>query len=157
MDGYEDVYLMSIRPQYAKAILAGRKRFELRRLDGLPRIGEGSVIVIYASGKLKSILGEFRARRVYEAAPEKVWAMVQGPGTGVGRDAWDYIKGARRAMAIEVGERLVYQRPVTLEEVRRIIPGWMPPYSYKRLADGDPIYELVIKPLRAASKSRQFT
>jgi predicted transcriptional regulator len=144
----EPIYLMSIKPQYARAIFAGRKKYELRRLRGVPPIEEGSVIVVYVSGRIKSIVGEFRAARVIEATPEKVWSIASRPGAGIGEDAWNYIKGAGRAMAIEVGERYLYERPVTLEEIRRIIPGWNPPFSYKRLSEGDPLLELIISRLR---------
>lgn len=123
----EILYLMSIRPQYARAIMAGRKKYELRRIHGVPPIEEGSIIVVYASGKVKSIIGEFEARRVIQATPEKIWSIASKPGSGVGEDAWQYIRGAKRAIAIEVGSRRIYERPVTLEEIRRIIPGWNPP------------------------------
>ena len=149
MSGFEVIYLMSIKPKYANMILAGKKKYELRRLEGLPPIEEGSVIVIYASGRVRSLVGEFRARRVYQGLPERIWGFVSRPGSGVDEEAWNYIKGARRAMAIEVGDPTWYPVQVTLDEIRRVIPGWMPPYSYRRLDDGDPLYELIIKPLRS--------
>jgi len=145
---YEEIYLMSIRPQYASAILSGRKKFELRKLSGLHPIEEGAVIVIYSSGKVKSIVGEFRAGRVIVGTPELVWAHVSRPGMGIGGDAYAYIRGAKRAMAIEVREPRVYPRSVSLEEIRRLIPGWMPPFSYRRLEPGDRVYELIIRRLR---------
>jgi len=142
------MYLMSIRPQYANAIFSGKKKFELRKLSGVPPVEEGSVIVVYSSGKVKSIVGEFRAGRVIMGPPDYVWAHASRPGTGVGGDAYAYIRGAKRAMAIEVVEPRLYPRPVSLEEIRRLIPGWMPPFSYKRLEPGDRIYELIVKRLR---------
>ncbi len=150
--GFEDMYLMSIRPKYAREIIAGRKRFELRKLSGVPPIEEGAVIVMYVSGDVKSIVGEFRAARVIRGTPELVWGVASQPGSGVGDDAWQYIRGARRAMAIEVGERYVYERRITLEEIRRVIPGWQPPFSYRRIGEGEPLYELVIRRLREAMR-----
>lgn len=147
-----ELYLMSIRPRYSRAIFAGSKKYELRKLAGLPPIPEGSVVVVYTSGSVRSIVGEFTAGRVIQASPERVWAETRRPGTGIGEDAWEYIRGARRAMAIEVVEPRLYPRPVTLDEVRRVIPGWMPPMSYKKLDEGDPILELIIKPLRRAAR-----
>ncbi len=143
-----EIYLMSIRPQYARAILSGRKKYELRKLSGVPPIEEGSIIVIYSSGSVKSIVGEFRAGRVIVGSPDIVWAHASRPGMGVGGDAYAYIRGARRAMAIEVVEPRAYPRPVTLEEIRRVIPGWMPPFSYRRLEPGDRVYELIVRRLR---------
>lgn len=144
-----NIYLMSIRPQYANAIFAKSKKYELRRLSGVKPIEEGSIIIVYSSGNVKSIIGEFRASEVIIDHPERVWAIVTTPGTGIKSDAWNYIRGARRAMAIRVEGPRLYPRPVSLEEIRRIIPGWMPPFSYKRLYPGDRLYELVIRRLRA--------
>ncbi|MCE4625972.1 MAG: DNA-binding protein [Desulfurococcales archaeon] len=146
----EPVYLMSIRPQYARAIFAGVKRYELRKLSGTKPIEEGAIIVVYSSGKVRSIVGEFRVGRVIVATPERVWATVRKPGTGIGDDAWAYLRGGKRAMALEVVNPLLYPRPVTLDEIRRIIPGWMPPFSYRRLLPGDRIYELIVRKLRAS-------
>lgn len=142
---YEEVYLMSIRPQYARAVLSGRKKYELRKLAGVRPVEEGALIVVYSSGKVKSIVGEFRAGRVIVGSPDVVWAHASRPGQGVGGDAYAYIRGAKRAMAIEVVEPRFYPRPVTLEEIRRIIPGWMPPFSYRRIGPGDRFYELILR------------
>jgi predicted transcriptional regulator len=143
----EAIYLMSIKPKYAMSILSGRKKYELRRLEGLPPIEEGSTVVVYASGRVRSIVGEFRAGRVYLGLPEKIWGLVSRPGAGVDEEAWNYIKGSRRAMAIEVRDPKWYPVQVKLDEIRRIIPGWMPPYSYRRIVEGDPFYELILRPL----------
>ncbi len=147
-EGYEQIYLMSIKPRYASAIFAGRKKYELRRLVGLPPIEEGSIVVLYVSGNVRSVVGEFTAGRIHRAAPETIWSIVKRPGTGIEDDAWDYVRGAKRALAIEVKDPRMYHRPVNLDEIRRIIPGWMPPMSYKLLEEGDPFLELVLKPLR---------
>ncbi len=144
----EEIFLMSIRPKYAEAIFRGRKRYELRKLSGLPPIPEGSVIVVYSSGKVKKIIGEFRVGRVIIDVPERLWPVVSRPGLGIGQDAYAYIRGSKRAMALEVRDPRLYPRPVSLEEIRRIIPGWMPPFSYKRLVPGDRVYELIVRPLR---------
>lgn len=144
----EDLYLMSIRPQYASAIFRGRKKYELRKLSGVTPLNTGAVVIVYSSGNVKSIIGEFRAGRVIIDSPARIWANVTHPGSGIRGDAWQYIRGAKKAMAIEVVEPKLYPRQVSLEEIRRIIPGWMPPFSYRRINAGDRLYELVIKRLR---------
>lgn len=149
------IYLMSLKPRYARAIFAGVKKYELRRISGLPPIEEGALVVVYASGNIKAVVGEFSAGRILEGAPEALWAKVRRPGSGIGEDAWEYIRGARRAIAIEVVEPRLYQRPVSLEEIRRIIPGWNPPFSYRRLEEGDPLLELVLKPIWSSGGSQR--
>ncbi|MEB3772921.1 MAG: DNA-binding protein, partial [Desulfurococcales archaeon] len=61
-----------------------------------------------------------------------------------------YIKGSRLAQAIEVLNPRLYKVPVSLEEVRNIIPGWNPPHSYTKLRPEDPLYRLIIEPLRVS-------
>ncbi len=147
-DDGSPIYLISIRPQYAYQIFRGVKKFELRRNIGTP-IPEGAIMVVYASGNVKAIVGEFRVIRVIEGSAEHVWKEVmKHPSPGVGSDAWPYIRGAQKAVALEVGDPILYPRRITLDELRRIIPGWMPPLSYKVLREGDPVYELIVKPLR---------
>ena len=144
-------FLMSIRPQFAFQILRGEKKFELRRWIGSP-VAPGSVVVIYASGSVKALVGEFLVGRVYQGTAEEVWKQVMmHPSPGVDRDDWPYIRGAKRALALEVERVLVYPVQVSLQELRRIIPGWQPPISYKVLREGDPLYELIVKRLRRAA------
>jgi Uncharacterized conserved protein len=143
------LYLMSIKPVYARAVLEGRKRFELRRLAGLKPPEEGSTVVVYASGNTQGIVGEFRVGRLIIGSPEKVWELVGKGYYGVTSEAWRYIEGAKRAVAIEVREPKTYASTVKLEKIRRIIPGWNPPLSYEELREGDPFYELIAKYLVA--------
>ena len=106
-------------------------------------------MVVYASGNVRAIVGEFRVGRVIRGSAEEVWRRVTSErGSGVGGDAWRYIRGAERAMALEVVEPVLYPRRVGLEEIRRIVPGWNPPLSYKLLREGEPVYELVVRRLR---------
>jgi predicted transcriptional regulator len=143
------IYLISIRPVYAFQIFRGVKKFELRR-GVAGNIPEGAVMVVYASGNVRAIIGEFRVGRVIRGTAEHVWQHVTSTkDSGIGSDAWRYIRGADRAMALEVQEPTMYPRRVTLEEIRRIIPGWNPPLSYKQLREGEPLYELIIRKLRA--------
>lgn len=143
-----EMYLISIRPVYAYQIFRATKRFELRR-NVIGRIPEGSVMIVYASGNVRAIIGEFTVGKVIEGTAEQVWRQVLSEKNhGIRGDAWRYIKGAEKAMALEVVNPVLYPRKVTLEEIRRIIPGWNPPLSYKALREGEPLYELVVKKLR---------
>jgi len=143
-----EMYLISIRPVYAYQIFRATKRFELRR-NVIGRIPEGSVMIVYASGNVRAIIGEFTVGKVIEGTAEQVWRKVLSEKNhGIRGDAWHYIRGAQKAMALEVVNPVLYPRKVTLEEIRRIIPGWNPPLSYKVLREGEPLYELIIRKLR---------
>jgi predicted transcriptional regulator len=146
----DEMYLMSIRPKFALQIFRGEKRFELRRLRGRP-ISPGSLIIVYVSGNIRSIMGEFRVGRVIVGNPRRVWREAAGtPGAGLDEDDWPYIKGSKAAMALEVVDARTYPRPISLEELRSIFPGWNPPMSFRPIGEGDPLVELLIKKLRSA-------
>ncbi|MEB3825860.1 MAG: ASCH domain-containing protein [Desulfurococcales archaeon] len=141
------VFLMSIRPKYAEAIFSGKKKYELRRLRG-PRIPPRSTVIVYSSGDTRSIVGEFTVHRVIEDSPPSIWNRVSYPGSGISRDAYNYIRGAKKALALEVMNPILYRRPVSLDEVRNIIPGWNPPMSYIELYEDDPLYRLIVEKIR---------
>ena len=139
------MYLMSIRPKFAYQIFTGEKKFELRRAMNI-NIEPGSKIILYVSGKVKAILGEFTAGRIIEGSAEAVWRTIRQYGNvGIDADDWPYIKGARKALAIEVLNPVMYDRPIRLDEIRRIIPGFMPPISFRRLYPGEPLVKLLIE------------
>jgi len=145
------VVLLSIKPRYAQRILSGIKKFELRTWIGL-NLYPGMLVVMYVSGNVKAIVGEFRIGKVYKGKPEYVWGRLIEEGgeevTGVGDEDYLYIARARKAMALEVLEPRAYKRPPRLEEIRLAIPGWVPPMSHALLGAGDPLWEMIIKPAR---------
>ncbi len=141
-------YLMSIRPKYAYRIFTGSKRFELRKWFGVVPV-RGSTIIVYASGSVRAIIGEFRVGRVYMGSPGEVWSFLSSQESpGVGREDYSYIRGSRRAMAIEVIDPILYSKPITLQEIKSIIPGFMPPLSFRMLNPYEPLYELLIRRVR---------
>ncbi len=147
-------YLMSIRPKFAYQIFAGQKKFELRRWIGVP-IESGSTIVVYVSGSVKAIVGEFKVGRVIVGPPRKVWdEVMKYPKPGIDEDDWPYIAGSKKAMAIEVLDPIIFTRPVKLEELRNIIPGFMPPLSYRVLYEGEPLSRMLIEYLRRQTKTK---
>ncbi len=130
--------LMSIKPKFGEQILAGMKKIELRKM--FQPIARGDRILLYFSSPVKALVGEFTAGEVYSGAVEEVKRLVKKMGgVGIGEEDWLYVAGARRALAIEVVEPKRYPRMVSLEDLRKRIPGFMPPMSYLRLPSGSHI------------------
>ncbi len=149
------MYLMSIRPRYAYRIFTGIKKYELRRWFGL-KPEPGDIIIVYASGNVRALIGEFRVGRVIYGDPEDVWNYIMSQEKhGVRREDKGYIEGSRAAMAIEVIEPRLYPEPVSLYKLRAIIPGFNPPMSFKILEPDDPLYRLVVEKLREMAKEKQ--
>ncbi len=66
------IYLFSIKPVYAYRIFTSVKKYELRRHMGF-EVRRGDRIILYVSGRVKSLMGEFTAGRVITGTPEEVW------------------------------------------------------------------------------------
>lgn len=155
-DGKGKKYLMSIRPKFAYQIFAGQKKFELRRCIGVP-VEPGATIIVYVSGTVKAIVGEFRVGRVIVGPPKRVWdEIMKYPSPGIDEDDWPYIAGSKKAMALEVVDPHIFSRPIKLEELRNIIPGFMPPLSYRVLYEGEPLSRLLINYLRRKRKQKNL-
>jgi predicted transcriptional regulator len=92
--------LMSIRPEYAAAILSGSKTVELRRRR--PSFAPGSRVVVYSSAPDQRLLGTFESGEIHAAKPDKLWKSVS-QRAGISQQAFDsYFEGCDLAYAIEI-------------------------------------------------------
>ena len=124
VNGNRDV-LMSIRPEYAEAIISGSKTFELRRRR--PSFTDGTKVVVYSSSPDRQLLGTFETGAIHEGCPDDIWDLVS-TRAGIGRDTFDeYFRGCDMAYAIEV------QSPQRLDPKPLRI---RPPQSYLFLRPG---------------------
>jgi len=147
----DPMFLMSIRPKFAYQIFTGKKKFELRRWIGVP-IPSGSTIIVYVSGNVRAIMGEFTVGKVIFGSPIYIWREVMKyPSPGIDEDDKPYISGAKKALAIEVLNPRLYARSISLEELRSIIPGFNPPLSYRRLYENEPLVRLILSYIREYS------
>lgn len=106
--------LLSIRPEFAEAILEGRKTYELRRRlfarDDVERI------VLYASRPTQRVVGEFSVDRILRLEPRKLWAATSR-GSDVPREFFDaYFEGRTIGFAMRVGTTRRYRQARTLKE-----------------------------------------
>ncbi|MCY0867921.1 MAG: DNA-binding protein [Desulfurococcus sp.] len=148
------VFIFSIKPVYAYRIFTGSKRFELRRFLGR-YVERGDRIVLYVTGRVKAIMGEFTAGDVIKGPPEYIWRRLEAlEYTGVLAGDYRYISGSKTAMAIEVVNPLMYKQPIPLRTIRRIFPDFNPPMSMRELDPFDPVVELLLNKAVDASRRR---
>jgi predicted transcriptional regulator len=120
--------LLSIRPHFVDLIFAGTKTVELRRVK--PRVKAGDLVVVYASGATKGMVGAFEVAGVAAAAPSSIWRKFNG-GSGLTKRGFDtYFAGASVGYAIRIGKRWKIQEPVPLNTLRKRRAGFRPPQSY---------------------------
>ncbi len=118
--------LLSIRPEHARSILAGTKRFEYRRV---PFAQPVDTVVLYASSPLRLVVGEFRVRRLLQSTPGRLWRATH-EHAGISRTHfYEYFRACDTAFAIEIAEARAYEKPFPLHRIY----GSTPPQSFAYL------------------------
>lgn len=106
--------LLSIRPEFARKILNGEKRFEFRRRCFDP--DEVESVLVYATLPVGEIVGEFTIRRVISGKPETVWKKTRN-SAGIPKSYFsEYFSGRKTAFAIEVHEVTKFDPPLNPRE-----------------------------------------
>ncbi len=114
--------LISIRPEYVRAILDGTKKYEYRRIvpASASRVSGSSSIsgmVIYETAPVKAVVGEADICGIISLPVEELWEITQ-EHAGISKAAYlEYFKGCSMAHALQIGSARAYERPVTLAEL----------------------------------------
>jgi predicted transcriptional regulator len=122
--------LISIRPTYADAILAGKKTIELRRR--IPELAAGTRLWIYATRPTAAVIGFVTIKEVARAHPRTLWQKHRN-GTGVDHASFSaYFNGAEQGIAIllKAAKRV---GPITISQLRKIRDSFHPPQVLIRL------------------------
>ena len=121
--------MISVKPEYAAMLLSGRKTVELRRIR--PRVEPGDVVLLYATLPECRVVGYCHVTEVLLAVPAALWSDV-GSATGVSRVDFDrYFEGAQIAVGIVMERPTRITERLSLEELRRLVPGFRPPQSFR--------------------------
>ena len=134
MDGYslDNRILMSIKAEYAKKVLAGDKKIEIRRRFSKKWIGHK--VSLYASRPESSIVGEALIKKVVGGEPESIWERFH-KDIGCTREEFNnYTENSSEVYAILLEEAVPYRKSVSLEEVSTLTQKrLLPPQSYYNL------------------------
>lgn len=108
------VALLSIRPQYAQAILAGTKSVEFRRR---PLASNVNRVVIYATSPTKMVVGAFEIASIDPLPPTEAWEKFHEVGA-IDKASFDhYYQGAATAYVIRIGRVVSFEEPIELAEL----------------------------------------
>lgn len=128
----ERTLLLSVKPRYTDKLLSGEKTIELRRIR--PKIEPGDVILLYATAPVFQVVGICHVSKILLGSPEAMWSRV-GRGAAISRTEYDrYFNGAARAIGIVVERPARLAECLSLGELRKHAPGFMPPQSYRYLS-----------------------
>ena len=105
--------LMSIRPPYASAILAGTKRVEFRKRPLNPAVTH---IFVYSTAPVAKVIGHCEMTGQDEAPPQTLWSRYHKVGGIQKAELMDYYDGHALGVAIKLGEFVAYPSPLSLQE-----------------------------------------
>ena len=121
--------LLSLKPRFAELVFMGKKTVELRRR--IASTMTGREVFIYVSSPVRMIRGGFRVAEVWSSDPESVWSEVASRA-GVAKAEYDaYYEGCGTAHALALSDVWAHEAPVEIAGVRRALPGFRPPQSWR--------------------------
>src|SRR6476469_7639005 len=120
--------LLSVKPRFAEAILAGEKTFEFRR--ALFRRDDVRTVVLYASSPTRKVVGEFTIEEVLLLGLDLLWKTTR-EGGAIDREYFDqYFEGRSAGYALKVKRARRYRSPLCL---RKDLGIEHPPQSFRYL------------------------
>jgi len=133
--------ILSIKPVYANQILARTKTIELRK--SAMGLSGGDVILVYSSAPEQQIGFWLRIRDVETLPVDAMWNRYQDR-LGIGyEDYADYFNETENAVGFHIGE-VHPVIPVPLQEIQRLVSGFVPPQGIIRLRDEVGRYEKLL-------------
>jgi predicted transcriptional regulator len=122
--------LLSVRPPFARAIMAGTKTAEVRRR--FPYQPVGSTVLIYSTTPDCAILGSVQLDSIDHPETRDVWRLYKDK-IKIDQSALDqYLDEASFAAILHVSSPVHWPVPVPLKELRRLT-GVEPPQSFRYL------------------------
>jgi predicted transcriptional regulator len=118
---------ISVKPQYADAILDGRKTVELRRTR--PNLPDGSIVILYSSTPTRAVVGWAQLIGVREGTPIEIWDEYGAAAAIEELDYDAYFDGTDQAFALELDDIVAARQPIPLSVIRSI--GIQPPQSWR--------------------------
>ena len=105
--------LMSIRTEYTNKILDKIKLYELRKK---PLNENVDTVIIYSSGKVKKVVGEFKIDKIIKDSPDNIWNLGEEV-LGIDKKSfYEYFKHSKYAYAIKIKDVIKYDTPKDLSD-----------------------------------------
>jgi predicted transcriptional regulator len=105
--------LLSIKPQYAKVILEGKKQYEFRKSK--PKNGVDRII-FYASSPQKQVVGEAAIDKILEGTPKEIWEIAKTAAGITRKFYFSYYAGKDKAIAYKLKDVKIYETPKELSD-----------------------------------------
>ncbi|MBN2499535.1 MAG: hypothetical protein JXB38_02145 [Anaerolineales bacterium] len=108
---------------------------ELRRIR--PNVEVNDLIIMYVSSPTKELKAFLKVDQVLIDKPDNLWKKI-GEESGLSREEYNqYFEGANTGYAIRLKDIDKIPTPISLQELRELIPGFNPPQSYRYFSGND--------------------
>lgn len=111
--------LLSVRPRFAQALLAGTKTVEIRRR--FPDVPAGMMVVVYSSSPEKAVIGTMQAKALVRSTAIAIWRDYSEAIALEESELTDYLDGASECSVLELSHPQLWPSPVSLNELRRVL------------------------------------
>lgn len=126
-----DQAIISIRPNFAEAILSGIKTVELRRR--IPPVLPGMLLWIYATRPVGAVVGYATVESIVRGSPTEIWAEYGNRACIGFGDYNTYFDGADEAVGL-ILKNATRGTPVGIHKLRQMRDGFHPPQVIARIS-----------------------
>ena len=110
----EKIALLSIKPVFIQAILAGEKLYEFRRVKMKQDI---NIILFYASAPVQALVGFAEIEEIIENTPSVLWEIAGKEGGISNNDFKNYYNGNNKGYAIKFKSVYKFETPINPKTV----------------------------------------
>ena len=128
----ERMVVLSLKPRFAEAILAGDKTVELRRT--VPKIVVPTLALLYATTPVRALLGTCIVTDVRSADLAVLWREYGSRSALRYHEFQQYFDGVSTGTALALAQPQAFDRRIPLQDLRAKPRGFRPP---QRFADVD--------------------
>lgn len=106
--------LLSIKPEYAKRIFDGEKKYEYRT-NVFKRDVES--VIVYVTKPIGKVIGEFEIDEIIEDDPKRLWEKTKLYSGIRKKEYMSYFAKRKKGFAISIKNTLIYDIPLDLNEL----------------------------------------
>lgn len=124
----ERMIVLSLKPRFAEAILAGDKTVELRRT--VPKIVVPTLALLYATTPMRALLGTCIVTSVRSADLAVLWREYGSRSDLRYHEFQQYFEGVDSGTALALAQPQAFGRRIPLQDLRAKPKGFRPPQSF---------------------------
>ena len=120
--------VLSLKPRFAEAILAGEKTVELRRTE--PKIVVPTRALLYATTPVRALLGTCVITSVRSADLAVLWREYGSKAALLDKEFQRYFDGVDMGTALTLTQPQAFSRQIPLDDLRAKPRSFRPPQSF---------------------------